>query len=111
MPKEYIERKIGAGVEREGEKMAKCEKCVHKMICAWCAENTSLFNFPSRSQECEAFNNDFDEVEEAVANACANAKRIWEEVREDDDREKGAFCKGRWSAFKDVLEIMSYKGA
>ena len=42
--------------------MAKCEKCVHKMICDWCAENTSLFNFPSRSQECEAFNNDFDET-------------------------------------------------
>ena len=90
--------------------MAKCERCIHKPICEWCADNTSIFKFPARNKDCEMFNNDFDEVEESVSNACVNAKKNWDEAREDEDKTKGAFAKGRWTAFKDVLELMSHKG-
>lgn len=53
-------------------------------------------------------NSDFDDVEEAVSNAMMEAKRNMNDP--DNDRERFLFFKGRWSAFKEVLEIMSNYG-
>lgn len=59
----------------------------------------------------KALNTDFDDVEEVVSLAFRRAKELWNDAREDtDDTTKAAFFKGRWSAFKDVLELMSTKG-
>ena len=87
-----------------------CDRCVHYPICEWSANNT-VFKFPEADGECTMRNTDFDDVEEAVSIAFGTAKSNWDEAREDTyDPTKAAFFKGRWSAFKDVLELMSTKG-
>lgn len=89
---------------------ADCKRCVHYPICEWCAENTD-FRLPKENGICQMRNTDFDDVEEAVANAIVVAKERWVESREDTyDLTKAAFDKGRWSAFKDVFELMATKG-
>lgn len=35
--------------------MANCRDCIHKPICDWCADNTSLFNFPAGGEKCDMF--------------------------------------------------------
>lgn len=92
------------------EELKQCERCVHQLICEWCAENTK-FKMPNGDNKCQMYNTDFDDVEEAVSVAFRDAKRRWDDAREDTyDRTKAAFEKGRWSAFKDILELMSTKG-
>jgi uncharacterized phage-like protein YoqJ len=69
------------------------------------------FRFPDDAKECVMLNTDFDDLEEAVSVAFRMSKERWDEAKEDTyDRTKAAFEKGRWSAFKDVLELMSTKG-
>ena len=90
--------------------MGICERCVHRPICQWCAENTE-FKMPKYDRKCDMLNTDFDDIEEAVSVAFREAKERWNEAREDAyDRTKATFEKGRWSAFKAVLELMSMKG-
>ena len=61
--------------------------------------------------KAQALAEGFDELEEAVSVAFRDAKVRWSEARKDTyDLSKAAFEKGRWCAFKDVLEWMSTKG-
>ena len=90
--------------------MNKCERCVHRPICEFCAENTD-FKFPTDWRECKMCNTDFDDLEEAVSMSCMQAKQAWDEARDDEyDKTKAAFFKGRWSALKDVFDLMSTMG-
>lgn len=88
-------------------KIANCARCTHRLICEWCAENTN-FKFPQPSGTCDMCNTDFDDTEEAVTNACAEAKRMMDKTV--DDRVWYMFHKGRWAALKDVLAFMAERG-
>ena len=86
-----------------------CEKCVHRLICERASENTD-FKFPKKNDKCDMLNTGLDDVEETVSILLLQAKEYWDEAKEDTyDRTKAAFQKGRWSAFKDVLDILSTK--
>ena len=87
-----------------------CERCVHKLICEWCAQHTD-FTMPQDDGRCDLRNTDFDDLEEAVSVSIKEAKECWEDAREDTyDPTKAAFWKGRMSALKDVFAVMAHMG-
>lgn len=47
-------------------KTANCERCLHKPICEWCAENTKLFKFPKVGGTCDLMI-DADLIEQQAA--------------------------------------------
>ena len=86
---------------------AECKRCVHYPICEWCVENTD-FRLPKENGICQMCNTDFDDLEEAVSNAQFDAKQMMN--ASGDDKMHYMFFKGRWSALKDVAELMATKG-
>jgi hypothetical protein len=69
-------------------------------------ENTD-FRLPKENGICQMRNTDFDDLEEAVANAQFDSKQ---QMNSYDDKLHYMFFKGRFSAFKDIAEIMAAKG-
>ena len=91
------------------KKIAKCTRCAHLPICQWCADNTSLFEFPKKGGTCEMCNTDFDDVEEAVSQAQLQARAMMNKYG-CEDKERYEYFRGRYDALTGVLKFRSLRG-